>query len=223
MLNPIQSNTGLEELSIWIHAKASKKAETYTHPDLKTRTERARAIFFYRDPKEWNRLGLQRAEWSVNTPCSTVRFWELWRSQRMRFWSQLQGNRQVMFLTCRIISSLVEKHIVSHLSDFLAFMLHLHSMKREQVIYHHRSDQHGHILRIQCLSPNSHISEKKKFSEEINQLKVFSVKCRNIILKTHPQDKPRCRSIVFCSPPGRGEACEANSDLYLCITSIFLT
>lgn len=154
--------------------KTSKKAGTYTHPDLKTRTERTQASFFYRDPKEWNRLGLQHAEWSVNRPCSTVRFWELWRSQRTRFWSQLQGNRQVTFLTCRIISSLVEKHIVSHLSEFLAFMLHLHSVKTEQVIYHHQSDQHGHILRIQCLSPNSHISEKKVFRGGKSIKKVFN-------------------------------------------------
>lgn len=92
----------------------------------------------------------------------------------MCFSSQLQGNRQVIFLTCRIISSLVENHIVSHLSDCLAFMLHLHSIKREQVIYHHQSDQHK--IRTQdsvSVSKFTRVSEKKVLREERSNKNVF--------------------------------------------------
>lgn len=101
-----------------------------------------------------------------------LRIWVVWRWQRMCSWAQLQGKRQVISLTYRIISSLVANHIVSHLSDFLAYMLHLHSIKREQVIFHHQSNQHKCMLRIQYVSKITHVSEKKKFSEEKDQLKM---------------------------------------------------
>lgn len=54
------------------------------------------------------------------------------RSQGTCFWSQPQGPRQGISLTCRIISSLVGTHIISHLGDFLAFMLHLHSIRESK-------------------------------------------------------------------------------------------
>lgn len=145
------------------HCGTCRKSGGDTHSCLKTRIEKTLKIFLIRDPKErkGESPGFQHAEWSMDISSGTVRFWKSGRSQGTCFWCQQQGTRQGISLTCRIISSLVGTHIISHLGDFLAFMLYLHSIKREQIMEHHPSAQHKYILRIHYMPPNSHLHHKE--------------------------------------------------------------
>lgn len=82
------------------------------------------------------------------------------------FWSLLQGNRQVIFLTLQLAMQnyLLISGKPHHFTPRWLPCFHApwHSIKREWVIYHHQSVQHKYVLRIQYLSPNSHMYQKKK-------------------------------------------------------------
>lgn len=119
---------GWEELSIVVHAEKWED----THSCLKTRLERTYRRFPRNGKGKALAFNMLSDLWICAVEQSHSGNLRAGRSQGTCFWSQPQGPRQGISLTCRIISSLVGTHIISHLGDFLAFMLHLHSIRESK-------------------------------------------------------------------------------------------